>query len=209
MRLTLTLKTVAAVAVLLAGSSPAFADDLNPPPWARGGPGTTFQQWEFSGPSPTPPPDVVNNPYGMPSLHAYPGTNQFWVDLWGGHQGMWPLSGTVEVDIPNRPQPFPYKDIWVQLTWAKQVPSSTPVVWDFLHGVYGSLVNEIVLGPAPTGFWYHSTFLIHLEPNPASEIVKIDGTVVLDELVIDTICAPEPATIALLGFAALAILRRR
>jgi len=206
MRLTITI--IAVGATLLLGSGVARADDLYPPPW-RGTPGTTFEMWEFSDDNPTPPPDLVNNPYGMPSLHAWPGTGQFWLDEWGDRQGMWPLSGTIEVTIPNRPEPYPYKDIWVQLTWAKQVETSTPVVWDMLSGVYGSLVQEIVLGPAPTGSWYHSIYQIHIEPNPASEIVKIDGTLVVDELVIDTICVPEPSTLALLGFAALMILRRR
>lgn len=209
MRFTNLLKMLALVASLLLATNAAFADDLYPPPWTRGGPGTTFQQWEFSNGNPTPPPDLVNNPYGMPSLQAWPGTGQFWVDEWGGRQGMWPLSGTIEVTIPNRPLPLPYKDIWVQITWAKQVDTSTPVVWDMLSGIYGSLVQEIVLGPAPTGSWYHSIYQIHIEPNPVSEIVKIDGTLVVDQLVIDTICIPEPATIALLGLAGLMILRRR
>ena len=189
------------------------ADDLYPPPW-RGQSGTTFEEWQFSTPNPiTPPEPGYVNPWGVPSAHAYPGTGQYWVDSWGGHQGMWPLSGTVEITIPNRPEPYPYKDIWVQLTWAKQVSSSTPVVWDLLHNVQGTIIHNVVLGPtgypAPNDLWYHTTFKIHLEPNPASEIVKIDGTLVLDQVVIDTICAPEPTTIGLLGIGAMLVLRRR
>ncbi len=91
----------------------AWADDLYPPAW-RGQPGSTFQQWEFSTPNPTPLPDLMLNPYGTPSLHAYPGTSQNWVDQWGGRQGMWPLSGTIEVTIPNSTVANPYKDIRVQ-----------------------------------------------------------------------------------------------
>ena len=57
--------------------------------------------------------------------------------------------------------------------------------------------------------WVHSTYLIHLEPNPAWEIVKIDGTLVVDEIVIDTICFPEPAAMGVLAVGGLALLRRR
>jgi hypothetical protein len=116
---------------------------------------------------------------------------------------MWPLSGTIEITIPNRPEPLPYKDIWGQLTWARQVESSAPVVWEMNSGVHGTVIHDMVLGPtgypAPNDFWYHTTYQIHLEPNPACEIVKIDGTLVVDQLVIDTICVPEPGTLALLA----------
>lgn len=201
---------VLAVASLI--SSSAYADDLFPPPW-RGQPGSTTQEWEFSTPMPVSPPDAMMNPYGEPSAAAYPGTGQSWLDDWGGRQGMWPLSGTIEVTIPNSSIPNPYKDIWVQLTWARQVESSTPVVWEMNSNAVGTVVSDVILGPtglpAPSDFWYHTTFLIHIEPNPAWEIVKIDGTVVVDQLVIDTICAPEPASLLLLGLGGLALRRRR
>lgn len=189
-----------------------MADDLYPPPW-RGQPGSTFQQWEFSTPNPITPPDLMNNPYGVPSAHAYPGTSQNWIDQWGGRQGMWPLSGTIEVNIPNNPIPNDYKDIWVQLTWARQVPSSAPVVWEMNSGIHGSVIHDMPLAPTgypyPNDLWYHTTFLIHLPYNPTFEIVKIDGTLVVDQLVIDTICAPEPASLALLMLGGVAVLRRR
>ena len=50
---------------------------------------------------------------------------------------------------------------------------------------------------------------LNIEPNPAFEIVRIDGAVMVDEIVIDTICIPEPASLALLGLGGLALMRRR
>jgi len=78
----------------------------------------------------------------------------------------------------------------------------------------GTVINEIQLDPTlepppADDFWYHTTFLIHLEPNPDFEIVKIDGAVMVDEIVIDTICIPEPSTVALLILGAGAFFLRR
>jgi len=205
---------VFAALLLLLTATSAFADDLYPPSW-RGQPGTTYQAWEFSTPNPITAPDVVNNPYGTPSAHAYPGTSQNWIDQWGGRQGMWPLSGTIEITIPNNPVPNPYKDIWVQLTWAKQVQSSGPDVWEMNSGVHGTLVQQTALSltgyPSPNNYWYQSVYLIRLQPNPSWETVKIDGTIVVDEVVIDTICAPEPSSLLVISFglAGLAAWRRK
>jgi hypothetical protein len=206
------LSLAAAILGVVLVACPAWADNIYPPAW-RGQPGTTFEQWEFSTSNPITPPDIMSNPYGLPSAHAWPGTSQNWVDLWGGRQGMWPLSGTIEITIPNRPEPLPYKDIWVQLTWARQVQSSTPVVWEMNSGVHASVVHDTILGPTgyptPNEWWYHTVFQIHLQPNPSSEVVKIDGTLVVDQVVIDTICAPEPASLGLLLIGGVALLRRR
>jgi hypothetical protein len=201
-------RIAAVVLFALSICAAASADDLNPPPW-RGLPGSTFQMWEFSTPAPVSTPDLMNNPYGVPEAHAYPGTGQVWTDLWGGRQGIWPLSGTIETYIPNTNTPNPIKRIWVQLTWAKQVSSSTPVVWEMGSGLQGSLVNQSIIGPTgsgyPSDFWYHSTYLITLPFNPAFEWVKIDGTLLVDEMVIDTQCVPEPSSLMALGGGLLAL----
>ncbi|MBI4578971.1 MAG: hypothetical protein HY718_04660, partial [Planctomycetes bacterium] len=111
---------VALVVGVVAGL--ALADDLNPPPW-RGAPGSTWQVWQFGDPSPNPPPDAGNNPYGVPSSTIAPGIGQAWLPTWDGRTGVWPLSGEIIIEIPNRPLPLPFKDIWIQLTWQPQVPN--------------------------------------------------------------------------------------
>jgi hypothetical protein len=193
----------------------AWADDINPPPW-RGGIGTTFTHWGFGTNDNTPSPDNEVNPYGSASAEVWPGVGQLWWATWGGRDGVWPLSGAMEFEIPNRPYPFEYKDIWVQVTWAQQAPGTYPIVSETLSAENGTVINEVTLEatgePYPAGeHWMHTTYLIHIEPNPSYEIVRIDGAVMVDQVVIDTQCIPEPVTLSLLslGLGGAAVLRRR
>lgn len=192
--------------------SPAYADDLYPPPW-RNGPRTTMQEWAFStNQSMTLPADVVINPYGQPYADVYPGTGQNWWPVWGGHDGVWPLSGTMEFFIPNA-SPNEYKDIWIQITWAKQAFLSTPILSSNPSGNV-ELIQQIDIGPTgeplPAGAnWWHTVYNIRIYPNPTSEMIRIDGTIMVDQVVIDTICVPEPAALGILALGALALIRRR
>jgi hypothetical protein len=191
---------------------PAVADDLNAPPW-RGLPGTTMQAWEFATSDPNPPADVLSNPYGAPSMSVYPGVGQDWWNIWGGRQGVWPLSGTIIVDVPNQPLPNPEKWIRVQVTWAEQAPGTQPIVSVDGYAVTPTrtdLLLEPTLEPDPAGDnWIHSTFDLVLPENPPFETVRIDGAVMVDEVVIDTYCVPEPATMGLLALGGLLVVRRR
>jgi hypothetical protein len=200
----------ATVVVLSLLPGRCLADDLNPPPWQRGVSGTTFAQWEFSVLDDVPPADIYYNPYGTPMMQIIP--VEAWLPQWDGRQGVWPLSGTVLATIPNNPDPNPFKDIWIQLTWEANTttpaPGGIPIVMENTGaGTPATLVSEISLG----GNWYHSTYAIHMVPNPPSETIQINGLIMLDELVIDTICVPEPGTLSLLalGGAALFLRRRR
>mgnify|MGYP005649003983 CR=1 FL=1 len=56
-----------------------------------------------------------------------------------------------------------------------------------------SLISEQDLGDE----WFHSTYLVTLEPNPEFEMFIISGDIMIDEVVVDTIC-PEPGTLMLL-----------
>lgn len=197
---------VGVLAVGLIAPGVALGDDLNPPPW-RGDPGSTFGKWEFStnDPNPLPEPGYLY-PWGLPTTSVVPGLLQNWMPEWEGRIGVWPLSGEIVTDIPNRPLPLPYKDIWIQLTWAQQAPNTWPAVSELRFGVPATLVQEL---PLPGGVWFHSTYLIHLEPNPDWERILITGAVNVDEMVIDTICVPEPTTLGLLVIGAIALFHRR
>lgn len=189
------------------------ANDIVIPPW-RGQPGTTFAEWTFSDSSPTPLPVLEDNPNGSSSTNVYPGVGQEWWDVWGGRQGVWPLSGTIEIEIPNYDVANPYKDIWIQLTWAPQALDTVPYVWEKLTGTDATVVGEIMLDPTgepppADDNWYHTTYEIHLEPNPSVEIVRIDGAIMVDQIVIDTICAPEPASLLVLAVGGLMLRKKR
>jgi hypothetical protein len=182
--------------MLLLCAVAASADDLFPPPW-RGQPGSTWQLWEFSTPDPNPMPDAGYNPYGVPYVQIYPGVGQvYWPEL-NGRVGVWPLSGEAWIEIPNRPEPLPFKDIYIQLTWEEQAPGNRPMVGTTApQGVEGTLLQEIPL----EGLWKHSIYTIRLQPNPDRETILITGGVDVDQLVIDTICyVPEPGSILALA----------
>jgi hypothetical protein len=217
---------ILAVSVVLI-CAPALADDLVDPPWPRGSDGTTLQIWQFGDPGvydpnegsySYPEPDVDNNQYGVADLRTYTGVGQEWLPDWGGRDGLWPLSGLITIDIPNRQEPLPYKEIWIQLTWASQTPGSIPYLETEVPigseaGPPG-VVTESSLGPTgeppPVGQdWMHTTYVIRIEPNPPWEHLRIGGSIVVDQLVIDTICIPEPATVGLMALASIAVLRRR
>ena len=203
---------VLAIGVGLAASAAVLADDLNPPPW-RGQDGTTYAQWEFMTENPGPLPDMGDNPYGDTTMTVYTGVGQEWWDVWGGRDGVWPLSGLIEIEIPNRPEPLPYKEIWVQVTWAAQTPGGMPYLSETISGEAMTVAGDIELEPTlelppADGLWHHTTYTVRLYPNPDFEIIRLGGSIMVDELVIDTICIPEPMTLSLVGLGALALLKR-
>lgn len=188
------------VAVLLGAGSSARAMDVIPPPW-RGDPGSTMQQWEFSVFDLTPAPDVVRNPYGDPLLWA---NTHGWIPQLDCRQGIWPLSGEIDVYIPNAPY-APEKLIWIQLTWKAGNEVNPYLPDEPMVGV--TPFDKIIISRTDTLVdcgWTHSIFVIDMWPNPIGEWITIKGDILVDELVIDTIC-PEPATIALLGLGGLAL----
>ena len=219
----------AVLTVVLLGMVAAQADDLNQPIW-RGAPGSTVQEWDFltagipiTDPQPGAlydPPDGMDvpydNPYGGASARYYPGSGQEWQPMWEGREGVLPLSGTIVLDIWNVPLPNPVKDIRLQITWRDQTiggqhpeitmpeifgPGSDPFDW----GLYA---EETIALPG-IGDWQHTTIDLKIWPNPEFESIRIDGAIDVDQIVVDTICIPEPASLALIGFGALALAMRR
>jgi hypothetical protein len=197
--------------ILAVGATPLLADDIYPPPW-RGQPGTTMQQWKFSVDNRQPLPDLVNNPYGNPTMTIVPFPPEWYASYGDPYQryGVYPLSGVIEIDIPNAPSPNEFKEIWIQLVWAPEAQNPNGVPGIVITAPGSQVTTNKILQETCAGVpWRYTEWEYILVPNPTTEHIKIYGDVLVDQLVIDTRCAPEPATMALLGLGGLGMLFRR
>jgi hypothetical protein len=217
------------MAVMLLAGAVAMADDLNPPPW-RGEWSTTSQVWEFmtwyagdpGGEGLRPDGPALNGMPPLPSTMVWvtPLQGAEWVDYEPntGREGIWPLSGWIEVIVDNHEPPNEYKWVWVQLTWADQDPAvpSDPLSLLTNFGASGpdgpyahdpvTVLEDLI---CPTTGWHNTTYEWFIRPNPVDETFLIEGNILVDELVIDTWCIPEPATLGLLLIGGLLVLRKR
>ncbi len=179
---------------------PDFGNNLN-------GPGLAPLDWD-------PGPDgwiSELNPIQIQPYDPRMGVGGSWVGT-----GIVALSGTLDIPIWNDPTPREEKKVQIQLTWAPQdgMPTPFPIigVTDIQpFGLDNSMITEpveistILLG----GGWTHSTYAFSIFPNPEYEVFRIGGDIYVDELVIDTYCVPEPASLSLLVLGGLSLMTRR
>ena len=221
------LNALALAAVMSLILSPVLADDIVPPWWRDKDPDhvanrSTFQQWEFGSDEQT---TAAENGYedppgtlGPPTAVVYAGATWIDDDPDSSRQGIWSLTesttdGWIDLFILNYSD-GPEKKIWVQLTWKPLdfVPPAEPgqPLITGLDDTFTSFDFDLVSERSLDEGWIHSTYLSVIQPNPLQEIVAISGDILVDEVVVDTIC-PEPATLALmaLGFPLLMKSRRR
>jgi hypothetical protein len=175
--------------------------------WNEFDPGTTHQRWDFtvgyvvpstSGFAATP--EEVFNPFPNRVAATVTGTwdNQ---SLITGNPTI-----SVALDITNYENPNLYKLIWVDVGDAALVSEITVLAYD---GPATSYKYTLLQGQGAAEFG------IRIEPNPYQEKISFvvssvtGGAAVLDYIHVDTICIPEPATLAILGLGALALLRKR
>jgi len=204
----------ALVVLIIVTTSVGFADDFAAPPW-RNSDGTTWQEWTFSTSQKGPlNPDYFFNDIGMAQLWV--DTSYGWIDTSGQRQGIWPL-GELDIFIPNYldNSPGTMKEIAIQLTWKSAGNNWIPdqpgvlIVPDYSGDPSGYVADisredvEIVNG------WVHTIFTINVRPNPSEEWIAIKGDILVDQVVIDTYCIPEPATIMLFGIGGILMLVRR
>jgi hypothetical protein len=207
-------RKIVAVALLLIGTLLLQNAGANfvAPPW-HGNEGTTLQEWDFLTDDTTPPPnpDTFHNPYGDPALRVSPLGD--WIPTIDNRNGIWPLSGEIDVYIPNRFEQLPVKHIWLQLAWRAAGNDQTPflpdepVVGITSYPLFESMNmsrQDILVDD-----WTHSLFLIDLYPNPQKEWITIKGDILVDRLSIETICIPEPTAIVMLGLGLMVLTRKR
>jgi hypothetical protein len=191
----------------------AKGDDLAPPSY-RGQAGSTMQAWDFSTPGQGAPPSVY---YPVPDeANANPyGDAQAWVigsSATYTPPGLWYGFELMRFAVPNRDAPpeGTWKDLRLQVTYGGVAGPPAVTVY---HGRDPFVKEgEYVL---PLGdFRYLLVQDWAMEPNPLQEFVEIRNSpqsgMTIDQVVIDTRCVPEPATLCLMGAgAAGAVLGRR
>jgi hypothetical protein len=197
--------SISIIVVTVASAVPVWRTD------PFGQPPTTYQEWTFDDSDNPALPEVVANSYGTPTakLLGEPDYAFGWYKTYDGHTGVWHAEFLdLILEIPNRRIPDVYKEIWIKVIYEGNldIATVTPIP-------AGEKV--IYLGQTVTSkdnFWRELTIGWRLEPNPRSEIICLgfSGTgSSIDSVVAETICIPEPATLAMLGLGALVLVARR
>ncbi len=195
----------------------ALADYLFDPPWLGGEGGLgypTYQGWEFRTDL---DPTTVNNPYGVPTLD--PGATGAWEGVFEGRDGVLRFEwwDEVNIDIPNADHDNPSKEVWFQITYFAfggfSSLSYDIAGWGGETTAFGGeSIGPTILESTAAGDWVYEAVHWVIEPNPHGETITLSSffdDIYIDQIHIDTVCIPEPASVVLLAVGALVGLRRR
>ena len=207
---------VSTIVVWLFCAACALATDLNPPEW-RGWEGTTYQHWCFDDADNPASPEIIDNDYGQASAAITVGLmGEGWMDNpgLGTQTGIWDLGGAggqIVLDIDNRPLPLEYKEISIQVTYYQGI-SVIPTV-EVPGAQFVSSNIDLVEEDMMFWGWYLERSIWRIYPNPDHEqiIITSDPSYgsLIDQVVVDTYCIPEPVTGCLLTLAGAVLLGRR
>ncbi|MGA2324059.1 MAG: hypothetical protein ABSG22_09455 [Sedimentisphaerales bacterium] len=172
----------------------AIAHDIIPPDW-RGQDGSTYQMWTFSNNGNPVLADVMQNEYGQAEAKITIGAygSGWWNQLLGlGTQtGYWDLGGSggrITIHIDNQPQLLLSKEIWIQVTYFKDI-SEVPTV-QISGATYVAGTTVVVEQVQTGGAWYLAQSLWRISPSPSQEEIIINSDPnhgsVIDQIVVDT-----------------------
>jgi hypothetical protein len=208
---------------VLSTASIVLADNIFPPSW-RGLPGTLTAEWDsWEGSSfKMYPDDWTSNPKLSYTPNAYLWDGANFLSEFEGRDNVIELLGDRQIDfwLPNFDNQNPCKDVWIQVTYFA-TPSTQRSSIDVSVYPYSAEISEPVLinEYSHGDGWFTDVWNLQIYPNPLSEFIYVNffDTITggpsyaayIDQVVIDTYCIPEPATICLLSFGALSLIRRR
>ena len=204
-----------ATVVMMALASSALAWDFDPPPW-RGGPLSVHVEWNFDASGTAPSLFATVGATGQlapvqPVLTLTGGTA-----VWGS--GAWTIiqSADFRLDIPNWIDTEPLKLMHIQWHFtggtAAVLNSVTaydgPDIWQVGSHPGESITHSIWGPPDPLQTTIDDVVIV---PNPDWEIIYFTmlGSGIFEQVVVDTISIPEPATITLLAMGGLLAMRRQ
>ncbi|MBN2476135.1 MAG: PEP-CTERM sorting domain-containing protein [Pirellulales bacterium] len=213
-------KTLVVLACVVVCGASATAEDIWDPPWDLSLPNQTVQGWEVAVPAGADLPLSLpagteipatwgENPYGWPPMVTFldPVTVE---EIPGPNQGVIPTVhidadgpgtyGRVQITIENNPDDNLKKLIFWQVTSDKSpTPTGSPPL---TNPTGASLPSPYPQIQHPYDNWYTYNGLLEIRPNPAREtiIFEFAESTNISEIVIKTVCVPEPSTLALLGF---------
>jgi hypothetical protein len=138
-------------------------------------------------------------------------THNYWAGAFpldnSGRTGVAQLSGDLSFLIPNTPRDHnEYKLMQVQIVWKPEAAGAVPALHaDTVGGLSIAPTDWRVANMTLPDGWIHSTYTgtgFYDLPgsglfNPDGEQFTVSGNVFVDQVVIDTVCIPEPGQIAL------------